>query len=73
MDMVWMLALAALLGWAVGYFCRPKARHIGALRVDHSDPEGPYFFMVLTERPENVMKESRVMLDVQVENYLPRK
>ena len=70
----WAIALGCIVfGWIGGYICHPRAKKIGALRVDHSDPDGPYFFMVLTVQPKTIMAQKRVLLDVEVENVLPRK
>ncbi|MCD8119691.1 MAG: hypothetical protein LUE29_09495 [Lachnospiraceae bacterium] len=44
----------------------------GRIRIDTSDPDGPYMFLELTEPVKSFMNEKQVLLDIDLENYLPR-
>lgn len=52
-----------------------RYRHAGVLRMDHSDPEdAPYLFLELESNGMDVIHRNKtVLLDVNLENYLPRK
>ena len=70
-----IIALAAgiLIGIFVGMVWRGtylKSHAIGALRVDHSDPDGAYLFLELKGDPSYIEKEKYVMLKVKVENFI---
>lgn len=49
---------------------RPKT--IGALRVDHSDPDGPYLFLELTDGIDKVKSKKYVTLQVKIKDYISR-
>lgn len=42
-----------------------KSDPVGALKVDDSNPDGPYLFLELETRPENIMKEELITLRVE--------
>lgn len=52
-----------------------RYRHAGSLRMDHSDPEdAPYLFLELEPNGMDIIRRNKtVLLDVNLENYLPRK
>jgi len=50
---------------------RPLQRVSGTLRVDQSDPDGPYLFLEL-DGNVNVIQSEYVTFRVRVENYLPQ-
>lgn len=50
-----------------------EPRNIGTLRVDHSDPDSPYVFLEAAVSMEELQKHKRVILDVKIQDYLPRK
>lgn len=43
---------------------------IGVLRVDSSDPDGPYFFLELTTDPNIIKKEDYITLKVDTRSYI---
>lgn len=70
----------ALLSFAFGIIftiwiskSKPFAKSSGALRIDSSDPDGPYFFLELTETLESVQKKKRIQLDVDLKSYISQK
>ena len=50
---------------------RPKG--VGNLRVDTSDPDGPYLFLELTKELDSVIKKDFVTLKVRKENFISHK
>lgn len=72
--------LAVTVVFVVGVFIGivfEKSRRdesIGDLRIDESDPEdGPYLFLELNTRPDNIKTRKRVTLNVKVENFISQK
>ena len=43
-----------------------RLRSMGSLRVDTSDPDGPYLFLELTVEPTEILKKKQVTLDVKL-------
>lgn len=43
---------------------------VGTLRVDSSDPDGPYLFLELETEPSFITKEKTVLLKVDTKSYL---
>lgn len=46
---------------------------IGVLRVDSSDPDGPYLFLELETDPSIIIKEKTVLLKVDTKSYISQK
>lgn len=51
------------------YFKKP----IGTLRVDSSDPDGPYLFLELETDPNIIKKEKYITLKVDIKSYISHK
>ena len=70
-----MSYLIFLLGIVVGTILANilGPRNIGSLRVDHSDPDSPYVFLEANIPMDEIQKHKRVILDVKIQDYLPRK
>ena len=43
---------------------------IGTLRIDSSDPDGPYLFLELATDPNIIKKEKYVLLKVDTRSYI---
>lgn len=52
----------------IKYFLKPKI--IGTLRVDQSDPDGPYLFLELNESIEKIIHQKKVVMNVNAKNYI---
>lgn len=63
--------LGVIVGTIVVKMLEPK--NIGGLRVDHSDPDSPYVFLEASIPMDEIQKHKRVILDVKIQDYLPRK
>lgn len=73
--MIWVIIITLLLGMSAGIWFGDLIRHkkaVGTLRIDKSDPDGPYLFLELKCDPLVIEKLSSVTLDVSVSNYISR-
>ncbi len=68
---VFGVALGVMLGVLISRMFRKHP--VGSLRVDHSDPEGPYIFLELHESIEELSKQETILLNVRLEDYIPQK
>lgn len=50
-----------------------KPLDIGTLRIDTSDPDGPFMFLELSKDVDTVASEKYVVLKVNLENYISQK
>lgn len=50
-----------------------KKSHIGTLRIDNSDGDGPYLFLELSKSISSFNKRKSVLMTVKEENYIPQK
>lgn len=44
---------------------RAKKEPVGTLKVNDSDPDGPYLFLELSTYPEDIMREEYVTMKVE--------
>ncbi|WP_290235367.1 MULTISPECIES: hypothetical protein [Bacteroides] len=47
-----------------------KQKCIGALRVDTSDPDGPFIFLEASKSIDFIASKKSVMLEVNLKNYI---
>lgn len=59
-------------GYVLGIY-HAKQSPIGTLRVDSSDPDGPYMFLELETDPSVIKKEKYVTLKVNTKSYISQK
>lgn len=50
-----------------------RIKSIGALRIDTSDPDGPYMFLELDKDVDTISSKKYVLLRVKLRNYIPHK
>lgn len=78
--MQWIV-LAAVLGLLVGFWAGRRTEknrildqnYIGDLRVDHSDPDGPYLFLEIDPRAARFTEKEIVTLKVVHKDFVPQK
>lgn len=61
-----------VVGVLVGYFVFRVRLHrtiSGTLRIDQSDPDGPYLFLEVRESPTHLIGRKYITLQVNTENY----
>lgn len=63
-----------IIGMWVGYFVcvRLTENIVGTLRVDRSDPDGPYLFLELSEDIYKVINREYIALKVDAKSYISR-
>ncbi len=62
------LAIGALIGSLLS-----RAHTMGTLRIDNSDPDGPYLFVELSRGVHDISTMKTVKFTVKVEDFIPRK
>ncbi len=62
------LIIGALIGIGLS-----RARTMGMLRIDNSDPDGPYLFVELGRDIRDISNMKTVKFAVKVEDFIPRK
>lgn len=65
--------VVAVLSFVLGYLRRGSQKPVGTLRIDTSDPDGPYLFLELHTPINEVMRHKIVTLDVNLESYISQK
>ena len=50
-----------------------KGRSVGTLRIDNSDPDGPYLFLELATAPSELEHATYVQMKVNKTNYISQK
>lgn len=63
--------IAAVITGTVKAIRRHKP--VGVLRIDASDPDGPYMFLELSEDISTVMDAEQVTLKVDIRDYISQK
>lgn len=46
---------------------------VGTLRVDHSDPDGPFLFLKLSLQPASIVPKKYVVMRVKAKDFIPHK
>lgn len=72
MNLAIVFALGVLVG-AVFTGIVFRLFSAGTLRVDHSDPDGPFLFLELSKRIETVISKKYVVLRVKAKDFIPHK
>lgn len=73
MDLV-LYATIFIVGMWLGYVISMKLTDnvVGTLRVDRSDPDGPYLFLELSEDIYKVIHKKYITLKVDTKSYISR-
>ncbi|WP_350336424.1 beta-lactamase induction signal transducer protein [[Clostridium] symbiosum] len=72
MELVIILAIGIAVGSIITrIIIRPL--DIGTLRIDTSDPDGPFMFLELSKDVDTVASKKYVILKVNLKNYISQK
>jgi len=72
MELVIILAIGIVVGSIITrIIIRPL--DIGTLRIDTSDPDGPFMFLELSKDVNAVASKKYVVLKVNLKNYISQK
>lgn len=69
---MWMI-VTFIFGGALGFLVSrvlSKEEPVGTLRVDTSDPDGPYLFLESIADPRVFSQRKHVVLNVETKNYI---
>lgn len=67
-----IFAIGLIIGCLISAIIR-RVKSIGALRIDTSDPDGPYMFLELDKGVDTISSKKYVLLRVKLRNYIPHK
>lgn len=71
-----MEVIYVVVGILIGYVISPIIRRkhpVGFLRIDKSDPDGPYLFLELKKNVNEIIAQRTVLLEVKREDFIPHK
>lgn len=71
MEVVYVV-VGIILGFVVSSIIRRK-HPVGFLRIDKSDPDGPYLFLELKKSINEIVTQKTVLLKVKREDFIPHK
>lgn len=71
MEVVYVV-VGILIGYVVSSIIRRKYP-VGFLRIDKSDPDGPYLFLELKKNVNEIIAQRTVLLEVKREDFIPHK
>lgn len=60
------------IGVAVSFMFK-HSRSAGNLRIDTSDPDGPYIFLELNNDISSISSQKAIVLKIKNENYITQK
>ena len=69
MEVVYVV-IGIMIGFAVSSIIRRK-HPVGFLRIDKSDPDGPYLFLELKKSVNEIIAQRTVLLEVKREDFIP--
>lgn len=72
MEVIYVV-VGILIGFAVSSIIRRKHLTVGFLRIDKSDPDGPYLFLELKKSVNKIVTQRTVLLEVKREDFIPHK
>lgn len=67
-----IFAIGLIIGCLISAIVR-RVKSVGALRIDTSDPDGPYMFLELDKGIDTISSKKYVLLRVKLRNYIPHK
>lgn len=71
MEVVYVVA-GIMIEFVVSSIIRRK-HPVGFLRIDKSDPDGPYLFLELKKSVNEIIAQRTILLEVKCEDFIPHK
>lgn len=68
-----LIAVSLFIIVAAMYIYARQSRPSGKLRVETSDPDGPYIFLELYTDVADVSRKKKVVFEVDMKNYISQK
>ena len=72
MELVIILAIGIVVGSIITRIIN-RPLDIGTLRIDTSDPDGPFMFLELSKDVDSVTSKKYVILKVNLKSYISQK
>lgn len=71
MEVIYVV-VGIMIGFVVSsIICRKHS--VGFLRIDKSDPDGPYLFLELKKSVNEIIAQRTILLEVKREDFIPHK
>lgn len=64
-----IFAIGVIVGCVLMSFIR-RVKSVGKLRIDTSDPDGPFMFLELSKGVGDISARKQVLLEVDLKNYI---
>lgn len=71
MEVVYVV-VGIMIGFVVSSIIHQK-HPVGFLRIDKSDPDGPYLFLELKKSVNEIIAQRTILLEVKREDFIPHK
>lgn len=71
MEVIYVV-IGILIGF-IGASVIHRKHPVGFLRIDKSDPDGPYLFLELKKSINEIVTQKTVLLEVKREDFIPHK
>lgn len=71
MGLVIVFTIGVIIGCVLSSIIR-RAKSVGKLRIDTSDPDGPFMFLELSKGVGDISAKKYVLLQVDLKNYISR-
>lgn len=71
MEVIYII-VGILIGFVVSSIIHQK-HPVGFLRIDKSDPDGPYLFLELKKSVNEIIAQRTVLLEVKREDFISHK
>lgn len=71
MEVIYVI-IGILIGFVGASIIRRK-HPVGFLRIDKSDPDGPYLFLELKKSVNEIIAQRTILLEVKREDFIPHK
>ena len=69
---LYVLILLLLVVFGIGFAIGSIKKPVGTVRIDRSDPDGPYIFLELEIPVAKLETKKRALLRIRSENYISR-
>jgi hypothetical protein len=66
------VVVGIMIGFVVSFIIYRK-HPVGFLRIDKSDPDGPYLFLELKKSVNEIIAQRTILLEVKREDFIPHK
>lgn len=72
MEVIIIFAIGVVVGCIISAVVR-SVKSVGTLRLDTSDPDGPFMFLELSKGIPAIASKKYVLLKVNLKSYISRK